>query len=215
MTVARFYETGARPRERRRWFAGLATGERSQHCRAIGIVALIHLAVIWVLTAGMRSDLEHTAARGFGELDIRVLRPDLGPRGPSAPSLDRSCLSPEEVIVPEPQITIESDRDMAYGIAAVGATRKLPPRLDPRHLNEKPELPHTIGMVGALDLELRILVLPDGSVGDAQVIRSTGDAGIDRLAIETVKNSWHYLPASINGKPIEAWATVIVRFAAI
>jgi hypothetical protein len=28
-------------------------------------------------------------------------------------------------------------------------------------------------------------------------------------------NSWRYLPASINGKPIEAWTTVIVRFAAI
>lgn len=30
-----------------------------------------------------------------------------------------------------------------------------------------------------------------------------------------VMNSWRYLPASVNGKPIETWTTVIVRFAAI
>jgi len=76
-------------------------------------------------------------------------------------------------------------------------------------------LPHTLGMVGALALELHILVLPDGSVGDAEVIKSTGEPEIDRLAIGTVTNSWSYLAASIGGRPIEAWTIVIVRFAAI
>jgi protein TonB len=105
---------------------------------------------------------------------------------------------------------------MANGIAAVGIAEKLAPRLDPRHINARPELPHTLGSyVMALSLELRILVLPDGSVGDAQIVRSTGQGEIDQIAIETVKASWHYLPASINGKPIEAWTTAMVRFAPI
>jgi protein TonB len=83
-------------------------------------------------------------------------------------------------------------------------------------VNARPELPARLGsFVTALSLELRILVLPDGSVGDAQIVRSCGQEEIDRLAIETVKNSWHYLPASINGKPVEAWTSVIVRFSAI
>jgi TonB family protein len=92
---------------------------------------------------------------------------------------------------------------------------KVPPRLDPRHINEQPELRRRMGAVGALSLELRILVQPDGSVSDAEVARSTGTADIDRIAITVVKNSWRYLPAPINGKPIEFWTTVIVRFTAI
>jgi hypothetical protein len=41
------------------------------------------------------------------------------------------------------------------------------------------------------------------------------DRRLRRSANVLTMNSWRYLPASINGKPIEAWTTVIVRFAAI
>ncbi|HEX4077320.1 MAG TPA: energy transducer TonB [Rhizomicrobium sp.] len=76
-----------------------------------------------------------------------------------------------------------------------------------------PELPHTLGSyIMAVSLELRILVLPDGSVRDARIVRSTGQGEIDRIAIQTVEDSWRYLPASINGKAIGAWTTIIVRF---
>ena len=107
------------------------------------------------------------------------------------------------------------DQEAGEGIVAGAITQKLAPRLDPSHVNALPELPRTLGSVAALTLKLRILVLPDGSVGDAQVVRSTGQREIDQLAIETVKNSWRYLPATVNGKPIEAWTTVIVRFAPV
>lgn len=114
-----------------------------------------------------------------------------------------------------PAIDVTPDQEAGEGIVASGIIQKLAPRLDPAHVNALPELPRTLGSVAALSLKLRILVLPDGSVGDAQVVRSTGQRDIDRLAIETVKNSWRYLPASVNGKPIEAWTTVIVRFAPV
>jgi outer membrane biosynthesis protein TonB len=54
--------------------------------------------------------------------------------------------------------------------------------------------------------------LTDGSVGDARIVHSSAEREIDQIAIETVKDSWHYLSASVNGKPIEAWTTGIVRF---
>lgn len=147
------------------------------------------------------------------ELDIKLLSPNLGPREALAPPLDWDFLQPEEIAVPAPEIAIAPEDPR--GIGATAVRQKVPPRLDPVHTNEKPQLPHTLGAVGALALELRILVLADGSVGQADIIKSTGDAEIDRLAIATVQNSWRYLPAEINGKPVESWTTVIVRFASM
>jgi TonB family protein len=94
--------------------------------------------------------------------------------------------------------------------------QRLAPTLDPAHTNERPELPGTLGsIIASLSLRLRILVLPDGSVLDAVIQKSTGEAEFDKLAIDWVKDNWRYLPATVNGRPIEAWTTVIVRFAAI
>lgn len=183
-----------------------------QRYATICVVAAIHVAVLYMMAAGMRFQVPVPVAN---ELEINLLSPNLGGNGTPAPPLDWTFLEPDEVLVPEPQI-IKSNQEMAAGVSAVGVTQRLAPRLDPRHVNAKPELPHTLGsFVTALSLELRILVLPDGSVGDGQIVHSTGQGEIDQIAVEAVKNSWRYLPASINGKTIEAWTTVIVRFTPI
>jgi len=184
-----------------------------QRSVAIAIVALIHIVVVATLAGGARRSIPLGSTP---ELQISLLSPNLGPPEALAPPLDWTFASPEDVLVPEPQITITPDQEAGEGIVAAGIIQKLAPRLDPSHLNEKPELPRTLGsMVGAIALKLRILVLPDGSVGDTQVVSSTGERDIDQLAVNWVRNSWHYLPASVNGKPMAAWTTIIVRFAAI
>jgi TonB family protein len=185
---------------------------RNQRYAAIGIAAIVHLALFWFFAVSVHFQVSPAKVT---ELQASFFSPNLGPRQPLAPPLDWQFQTLPEPLVPEPEIRITPDQQGGEGIVADGIRQKLAPRLDPAHLNQLPELPHTLGSVGALALKLRILVLPGGSVGDAQIISSTGEPDIDRLAIETVKNSWHYLPASINGKPIEAWTTVIVRFAAI
>jgi TonB family protein len=162
------------------------------------------------LSFGVRSPKSIYVPR---ELEIDLFHPNHAPLGTPAP-LDPAFIGLQEVLVPEPTFTIETDREMANGIAAVGVTQSLPPRLDPKHVNPRLQLPHTLGdLVGALSLELRVLVLADGSIGNAQIQRSTGQGDIDRLAIETVKSSWHFLPASLNSQPTEAWINVVVRFA--
>ena len=197
--------------------AGVGTdqtdGRSGQRSVAIAVVALIHIVLVATLAGAARRPILLGSAP---ELQINLLSPNLGPPEPLAPPLDWSFVFPEQVLVPEPVITITPDQEAGEGIVAAGVTQKLAPRLDPSHLNEKPELPRTLGsMVGAIALKLRILVLPDGSVGDTQVVRSTGQRDIDELAVNWVRNTWHYLPASANGTPMAAWTTIIVRFAAI
>ena len=184
-----------------------------QRCVAIAIAAVVHIVVVAALTGSIRS---RVPPRLEYVLQINLVSPNLGPPEPLAPPLDWSFVFPEQVLVPEPVITITPDQEAGEGIVAAGVTQKLAPRLDPSHVNAMPELPRTLGgIVGAIALKLRILVLPDGSVGDTQVVRSTGQRDIDELAVNWVRNTWHYLPASANGKPMAAWTTFIVRFAAI
>lgn len=193
------------------------SANRAERYAAIGLLTLIHLVAFWIMAAAIRIGVPGSNhLTSSTELQIRLLSPNLGPREPLAPPLDWDFDTPENILVPEPQITIMPRPEDTSGVGATPVGQKFPPRLDPAHVNEKPQLPHTLGaIVGALRLELHILVLADGSVGQVRIIKSTGEADIDRLAIETVQNSWRYLPATVNGKPIEAWTTVTVWFASL
>ena len=179
---------------------------------AIVFIGLIHFTAFWALTTAMHVTLFGSRRfGGVGELEIKMLSQNLGTRERPAPTSDWSLLRPDDVTVTAPVIEIAPQDPRGVGAAPI--TQRLPPRLDPAHINQKPQLPHTLGVIGALALELRILILQDGSVGQADIIRSAGDSEIDRLAIRTVQDTWRYLPAEVNGKPVEAWTTVIVRFA--
>ena len=149
------------------------------------------------------------------ELEVHLISPNLVSRGMPAPPTDWNFLAPPDVPVPEPVIDILPEQHAPGNDSAAVTREKLPPRFDPTHVNERPQLPRSVAMIGALVLELNVLVLPDGSVGDARVIKSTGNPDIDRVAIQTVMDSWRYIPATIGGKPVEAWTAVIVRFAPI
>lgn len=190
----------------------VAPGGLRRHYLIILAVGVLHLILLWVLIQGIRP--EALVRSRTTELQVQILSPNLGPREALAPPLDWTFDAPEMILVPQPQIVITPDQEAGEGIVGSAITQKLAPRLDPKHLNQLPELPRTMGaIIAALSVELRVLVRPDGSIAEAEIVRSAGEGGIDQLATETVKNSWRYLPASINGKPIEAWMTVIVRFA--
>jgi TonB family protein len=181
-----------------------------RRCAVIVCVVVIHLGLFW-LVANLRPVA--WVANGH-ELQVNLISPNLGPREPFAPSLDWQFQQPEDVVVPEPDITITPDQEAGEGIVADAITQRLAPRLDPTHLNVRPSLAGSFsGTAAASSLMLRVLVEADGSVGNAEVVRSAGDAEADRTAINFVMANWRFLPASVNGKPIEAWMTVIVRFA--
>jgi TonB family protein len=61
------------------------------------------------------------------------------------------------------------------------------------------------------DLLIQLLVLPDGSVGDVRIVKSSGSAQLDAGALVSAGN-WRYRPAMQGGKPVAAKVTVRVRF---
>ena len=87
-----------------------------------------------------------------------------------------------------------------------------PPVLDPTlgsHAVTYPPIAVKLGQEGTVTLKLKIM--PDGSVGDASVAKSSGFPQLDASALVSV-GYWRYHPAARNGKPVEAAYMVRVRF---
>ena len=173
-------------------------------------VGLIHAAAIWMLA----TEIQFTRAiRAFPELHVTLFNPHLPMATPPVPRSSYTFRLADEVDVPEPQIEIMPTGGTARTQQANETTERLAPTLDPAHVNEQPELPGTLGkLIAELVLNLEILVLPDGSVFDVHVLKSTGEAEIDGLAMQWIKTNWRFLPAIRNGQPIAAPTTVMVRF---
>jgi TonB family protein len=72
---------------------------------------------------------------------------------------------------------------------------------------EYPEVARLAGIQG--DVTLRILVGPDGSVGD--VVAVSGPPVLGRAAMHAVER-WRYAPALVDGRPVEVVTTVTLAF---
>ncbi|MCY3024121.1 MAG: energy transducer TonB [Planctomycetota bacterium] len=60
-------------------------------------------------------------------------------------------------------------------------------------------------------MQVRVLVLADGTVGSASLWRSSGSKELDDAALEAVKQ-WTFEPAQRDGQPAPSWATVSYRY---
>ncbi|MGD0623855.1 MAG: energy transducer TonB [Thermodesulfobacteriota bacterium] len=59
--------------------------------------------------------------------------------------------------------------------------------------------------------QLKIQVLPDGSVGEIQLVKSAGDSSLDEAAQKAVKQ-WKFKPGRSGGKAVPVWMTLSVKF---
>ncbi|HET9862496.1 MAG TPA: TonB family protein [Steroidobacteraceae bacterium] len=86
-------------------------------------------------------------------------------------------------------------------------------RLDARHpLSEPYYSPEVIRAGGQGALQLQIYVLPNGRVGDARILKSSGFESLDRAAIQEAKRNWRLLPATRDGEPFAQWYSLRVVF---
>lgn len=88
-----------------------------------------------------------------------------------------------------------------------------PPRTDAAHLNnpapQYPALSRRLGEQGRVLLD--VYILPNGTVGEIKLNRSSGFTRLDDAALEAVKN-WKYVPAKRGDKPIAFWYVQPISF---
>lgn len=179
---------------------------------AVLIVLAFHFLCLWIFADSMQPSVPFGSG---SEIKVTVFSPRLAPPGPPAPPLSWVFQAPPDVEVPEPAIDMPPDVEGENGAQISGPGQILPPKPDPNHVNQVPELPPDLrALARRLVMQLRIWVLQDGDVGEVQVVRGSGHADIDRLAVAFVLANWRYIPASEGGRVVPDWATVYVRFPA-
>ena len=86
-------------------------------------------------------------------------------------------------------------------------------RVDPRRPLSQPMYPPEmirLGAQGAVDVEL--LVQPDGRVGDARIVRTSGFDAFDRNTLDEAKRRWRLVPATRDGVAVPQWYRMRVVF---
>jgi protein TonB len=83
------------------------------------------------------------------------------------------------------------------------------PRFELQRKPRYPEAARRDGVEGTTLVKARVLA--DGSVGAAEVRRSSGSPELDRAAVEAIRDS-RFLPAERGGTPVAVWIEIPVMF---
>jgi len=190
----------------------------------IGVVAGMHIALLLVLA---RSFNLMPAVKFDGGQMVPIDEPaqtDPDPPPPvpvvEYPNRDVTLVQPDVPIdiVTEPDQTIapptgpESVGDGTGGSAVVVPTI-VNVQTDPRHpLTQPPYNPADIreGNQGFVDVE--VYVLPDGRVGDARILKSSGHPRMERTTLDEARRRWRLIPATRDGVPFAQWHRLRVTF---
>jgi protein TonB len=147
------------------------------------------------------------------------------PTQTSRPDLERVELfvprpvDPEYEADPETKTDTIRAQELPAGDENIGSGSAVPMpliqsvRQDPRRPLTQPYYPPSeirAGNEGNADIE--VYVLPDGRIGDARIIRSTGHPRLDQSAIEEAKKNWRLIPATRDGVAIAQWHRLRVVF---
>ncbi len=188
----------------------------------IGVVAAMHAAFLFVIARS----LVHTGAPDAEPLIGTVINEP-------TPIIDVP-IEPTVTIVPQEQITvprpIEPYFDASDPTPAIQAAIAAPdesvsagsatvqPAIVPVREDERRPLTAPAYPPGSIrnneegTTQLNVFVLPNGRVGEVQVIRSSGFERLDRAAIEEARRRWRFVPATQDGAAISQWYRVPVTF---
>lgn len=73
-----------------------------------------------------------------------------------------------------------------------------------------PALSRRLGESGRV--VVRVLIGTDGRAQEARVQRSSGFDRLDRVALETARDHWRYVPGTRDGVPEAMWFNVPISF---
>jgi TonB family protein len=176
--------------------------QRRRRYAAVAFAVVLNILFVWVAIGSLRFPV----TAGTDEIHL-ILTPFTHADVASLPQVQEPPLS----VVEMPEIAIQTEAPRSAP-AAVSASAVLAPRPDPAHPNPLPSAAEIEeGNTAAVAMVLKIMVLPDGSVNEAVVVQSSGKHDIDLAAIAFVKAQWRFLPALVDGTPIQYWTTVSLR----
>jgi TonB family protein len=180
-----------------------------QRLVSAGFAAIIHLVLLLVLASGV-------AVRPLGQIshDLKIAI-IAGPEREAGSPPPPPFRDPTLLNVSPPEVVIAQDISPDTENSEAAATQLLAPRPDPSRPNARPSYPASFVAPDdgkTIIVIVKAFVLKDGTIRDCAVAGSSGLPVLDGAAVDFVKTHWRFLPASLDGKPVEDWTTVEVTF---
>lgn len=128
------------------------------------------------------------------------------PEPPAPAAMDKQATAPTPATAAAPPAPAQASKEPAEPV--------IPPRSDAAHLSNPapvyPAVSRRLGEQGRVLFD--VYILPDGSVGEIRLKRSSGFARLDEAALEAVRQ-WRYVPAKRGDQPIPFWYVQPIDFA--
>jgi len=189
----------------------------------MGLVVGAHVALLFGIAGG----LGVVPLPKFTEMTATVID-EIHPPPPDTPP-EKFRIEPNEALqlplpvlppmpADDPADTISAtfvpvDRIPVGPGSAVGQPRIEGPRPDPRRPLSQPAYPPEmirLGAQGAVEVEL--FVQPDGRVGEARIVKTSGYDAFDRNTLDEAKRKWRLIPATRDGVATPQWYRMRVVF---
>lgn len=190
----------------------------------MSLVAAAHAALLFGIAGG----LGIVPALKVDPIVTRFFDPPVPPP-PVVPQIREPQLqNPTQILLPQPEplpIPVDAPDNTITGKLvpveriplAAGSADPIPDifnaRPDPRRPLSQPEYPPEMIRAGAQgSVEVEVFVQPDGRVGDARIVRTSGYDAFDRNTLDEAKRKWRLVPATRDGVAIPQWYRLRVVF---
>ena len=176
----------------------------------VGIVAALHLFVLWALATGLAARLADKIPEDI-KADIVKEAPPQQPKAPPPPPPD--LVKPPPPFIPPPDIVIANE---APTNTITNVTNVVQPPAPPKPAavaatlaagrnnncaaNSYPAIAIRLNHEG--NTVVTVHIGADGSVTGADVSQSSGFSDLDQAAVQCVQSHWHFSPATENGAPV-------------
>lgn len=194
--------------------------------RALVFLAIVglHVGFVYVLNAGLATQAVEVV---FGPIETKMIEEVVEEEDKPPPPPPKIEVTPPP-FVPPPDIAIDLPAESAPTSAITATTQKpvakpppppaavvrVPPKVNPRRPmpitnDDYPPQSRRLGEEGVT--QVRLYVLADGSIGDVQVVKSSGFPRLDEQAVKKLKR-WRVNPGTEDGKPVPMWMELNVKW---
>ena len=197
----------------------------TKHLVGLGLVVVLHLLLFWAISSGLARSFVKKIKGPVEAVLLEETKPDIPPPPPPPPP--KNLPPPPPAYVPPVEVAVAAPAP-ANAIAAVSATPQpvapvvptvtapvappAPPVRVAAVVNsancEKPDYPSASRRLEEEGtVSLRFLVGVDGKVIQAEVDKSSGFRRLDEAARAGLAKC-QFKPATVDGKPEQAWASM-------
>lgn len=194
-----------------------------KHLLGLGLVVVLHLLIFWAINSGLARAFVKKIKGPVEAVLLEDTKPDIPPPPPPPPP--KNLPPPPPAYVPPVEVPVVNAAPAANAIAAVSATPHPPAPPAPTAPAVKSEPVRTGAVVNSANCEkpeypsasrrmeeegtvsLRFLIGPDGKVIQSEIEKSSGYKRLDEAARAGLSRC-QFRPATVDGKPEQAWASM-------